>query len=196
MYEYFEGKLEGQDGESVIIDVQGIGYKIHVSKASSSLTHPLHEKIKLWTAFILREDSQTLYGFTTEGERELFYLLQNVSGVGPKTAMNILGSTSPHELAQAIYYKDTKKLSMMQGIGKKLAERLAVELHEKAEELLQHAHIPLSEEATKAKDAIKALLTLGFSPSEAKESVSQTMLKNPNPKNVEDLVRQALSRRK
>lgn len=131
MYEYLEGTLHAILPDSAILDIGGIGYHIHISKTCPSRYLPPGQKLKLYVDLVIREDAHTLYGFASPHDRDFFRLLQQVNGIGPKVALNILGHAPAAELATTLFRKDTKSLSSIPGIGKKLAERLVVELYER-----------------------------------------------------------------
>jgi Holliday junction DNA helicase RuvA len=188
MYEYFEGPLQAVFTDSVIIDVGGIGYHIHVSKTCPSRCTPLGQKLKLYVDLIVREDSLSLFGFATPGDRDFFRLLQQVNGIGPKVALNILSHAPAPELAAILFRKDTKSLSAIPGIGKKLAERLVVELYERIGDF-----VTSSSTMSITQDAIRALQTLGFTSTEARSAISTVQKEHPTLSSIEQLVQHALS---
>lgn len=195
MYEYLEGTLRLITEDAAIIDIGGIGFKVLVPKTSLSLFPEAGNKILLWVSQVIREDAHILFGFLTKGEREFFCLLQQVSGIGPKVALNILGKACTEELAEAIFRKDISFLSSMPGVGKKLAERLSLELQEKVSDLIIEKPC-LYQKNSISKDSIQALQTLGFSKSEAREAVIAATKKEPNLETVEELIQYALTTRK
>lgn len=190
MYEYLEGTLLSILPDAAILDISGIGYHIHISKSCPSRGTPLGQKLKLYVDLVIREDAHTLYGFATQEDRDFFRLLQNVSGIGPRVALNIIGHATPSEIATTLFRKDTKGLSTIPGIGKKLAERLVVELHERIGDLVTSGSIPAT---STTHEAIRALQTLGFSSSEARNAIASAQKNAPQLSSVEQLVQYALS---
>jgi holliday junction DNA helicase RuvA len=196
MYEYIEGVLRQISEDSVVIDNNGIGYRIIVSKTcSQSLPEP-GAKINLFLNLVIREDSHTLYGFLTHQEREFFCLLQQVTGIGPKVALNILGKANLEELSDAIFRKDVQLLTSIPGVGRKLAERISVELQERVSELQVKGTMPCSPKAAISKDSIRALQTLGFSAKEARDAIITVTKEAPHLKTVEELIQHALATKK
>lgn len=195
MYEYLEGTLRLITEEAAIVDIGGIGFKVLLSKTSLSLLPEAGNKILLWISQVIKEDAHILYGFLTKQEREFFCLLQQVSGIGPKVALNILGKTCLEEIASAIFQKDIAFLSSMPGVGKKLAERLSLELQEKVSTLMTMRESSLQKNSI-SKDSIQALQTLGFSVREAREAVIAATKEAPNLATVEELIQYALTTRK
>jgi holliday junction DNA helicase RuvA len=194
MYEYIEGNLRQITEDAAIVDVTGIGFKILVSKACSKFLPEAGKKVLLWVSLVIREDAHTLYGFLTKQEREFFCLLQQVSGIGPKVALNILGKASLNELADAISRKDILLLSSIPGVGKKLAERLSLELRERVGDLV--IVNPGAPHSSIAQESVQALQTLGFSIREAREAVAAATKASPNLSTIEELIQYALTTRK
>lgn len=135
MYEYLHGRVEDLGPGSAVLDVQGVGYAVQVSKpCAESLT--LGEECRLLVHFAVSENAQALFGFKNAAERTLFRRLLQVNGIGPASALNLLSSLPPDEMVRAILDGDQKRLIGMKGVGKKTAERLIVELRDHLEELL------------------------------------------------------------
>jgi len=196
MYEYVCGSLSAIFPDAAVIDVDGVGFRIQIGKSCQCRALKTGEKIKLWVELVVREDSLTLYGFSTPEERDFFRLLQQVSGIGPKLAQNILGQSSSGEIADAILQKNTKSLSSLPGVGKKLAERIIIELRERIGTLVQSGSIELSTNTELLRQAIQALQTLGLSLSEARSAVLRAQQKRPELDSVEKLVQYTLTQRK
>ena len=130
MFHYISGKVAAMDANLAVIDVGGLGYGIHTTTTSQAdLT--MGETGKLYIYNLVREDCFDLYGFSTPGEKRCFELLISVSGVGPKAAISILSSTTPEGLAMSILGEDEAALTVAQGIGKKIAQRVILELKDK-----------------------------------------------------------------
>ena len=187
MFAYLQGLLSETHSSYVVLECQGIGYKIWISLSCFSKLPEVGTKIKLYTSFIVRENSQALYGFISERERELFEGLLQVTGIGPRLAMNIVGHLSPKELHQAVSRADIKMISQVPGIGKKMAERLVVELRDK---------VPAHEEEANASpllfDLMGALTHLGYSSSAAREAAQKVIDAKGEKLDLASLIREAL----
>ena len=192
MYEYLEGSLQAVLPDALVLDIGGIGFLIRAPKTCAARCVPVGQKMKLYVDLVIREDAHTLYGFSSIQERDFFRLLQQVSGVGPKVALNILSHAPVQEIASTLLHKDAKALSSVPGIGKKLAERMIVELHEKIEDLVMTGS---ASTLPAMHDAVQALQTLGFSIAEARLAVSSAQKTLPKA-SVEQLIQHALSTRR
>ena len=127
MYDYVKGELVALHPESAVVDVRGVGYRLLVpTNLFGNLQVGSH--VQLFTSWVVRELSQTLFGFITEQERDLFELLITISGIGPKTGLNLISRLPPDKLNAAIVAYDVSALSSVPGIGKKTAERLLIDL--------------------------------------------------------------------
>jgi len=164
-----EGMLEYRGVDSVIINVGGIGFQVHVPGSTLSQLGAIKDKVSLYTHLHLREDNVSLYGFASEEELALFKYLISVSGSGPKTALALLSALNPEQLAMAITSGNVDIISQVPGIGRKMASRLVVELKGKLEREWKGALLPLAAEDA---DAIAALTNLGYSLREATQAVS------------------------
>lgn len=177
MYYYIKGKPVLKGIGNVVIDVHGVGYLINTSQTSLNSIKDGTNEITMYTVFIVREDSQELYGFTTIEEKSMFENLISVSGVGPKAAVSILSVAAPAELARAVITDDVKKITKAQGVGPKIAKRIILELREK----LKNADLDLTaaddetisaiELGDSRSDAVSALIALGYSRDEAVKAV-------------------------
>lgn len=187
MIAYVKGSLVESQAAFAVVESQGIGYKIWISLSCFAKLPETGQQVKLFTSFIVRENSQALYGFMTERERELFEGLLQISGIGPKLAMNIVGHLTPVELHQAIGRADVKTISRVPGIGKKMAERMIVELRDK---------VPLHEEGVTTSpllfDLIGALTHLGYSGTSAREAAKKVLDKESEERDLATLIREAL----
>lgn len=160
MYEYIKGTLiDSKEGEA-IIDVQGIAYRIHVPRA----LHQIQEEVLLYTSLVVREQSHTLFGFLSKVDRELFELLITLSGVGPKTALNVIGHID--DLGSVVEMQNSAALAKVPGIGKKTAERLILELKGRVK-------VGSKLGSPQLQDALAALLNLGYSPMAAEKAVKK-----------------------
>src|SRR3989475_5287428 len=199
MITFLSGTLIEALPTQVTVEVNGVGYEVLIPLSSyDKLPQPGHE-LKLLTHLAVREDAHTLYGFMSSAERELFRLLINtVSGVGPKIALNILSGISVVAFRGAVADGDLKLLSQISGVGKKMAERIVVELRDKigaagAWEALS-AQRALSPEDQKVNDAVLALMALGFKQLEAHDSVRKVQASLGPQATVADLVRACLKK--
>jgi Holliday junction DNA helicase RuvA len=178
MIAQLKGQIVASDLTYLVLDVIGVGYQIFASGRSLSQLGGVGAEVTVLTELVVREDSMTLYGFASEGERAAFRLLQTVQGVGAKAALSILTVLTPDELAQAILAGDKAMVARAEGIGPKLALRIVNELAQKTASLagggLQAASDGVaSPDATTAaqnavlQDALSALVNLGYSRTEA-----------------------------
>ena len=162
MYDYFNGKLAFKAPTHVILDVGGVGYHIHISLTTYSLIKD-QENCKLYVSFQVREDSQTLYGFATEAERQLFNHLISVSGIGPNTGRMMLSSITPEEIQSAIINGQVQVIQKIKGIGPKSAQRVILELQDKLKKQGPDALIPLpTTKQSTSEEALAPLLILGL----------------------------------
>lgn len=181
MIRYIKGTFTMQFDSGIVIETSsGIGFEIYVPSGSPIYKHSEGDEIQVFTEMIVREDGMSLYGFHNRESLEFFKLLTSVSGIGPKGAMGILGSMPVNELKYAIASGDVKAIAKAQGVGKKTAERLVVELKDKvggADFDLENGEITLSQGNESAADdarseAISALISLGYARAEAFKAVS------------------------
>lgn len=192
------GLVEEKRADEVVVDVNGVGYRVFVSLRSQARLPPEGQKVKLRVQTIVREDALDLYGFMTAAEEQLFVMLTSVSHVGPKLAMNVLSGLEPGELAHAIGSGDVARLTKLHGVGRKTAERLVVELKDKMQPLLV---APLSAVAANAggepaperrSDLIAALVNLGYKPAQAEKAAEQAEQRSGADAPLEALIREAL----
>jgi Holliday junction DNA helicase RuvA len=188
MYEYIKGKYVGINKDYIIVENNGIGYKIFTSGATMSSIPKPEEEIMLYIEQIVREDFLGLYGFDSREELDLFKLLLTVSGVGPKAALSLLSISRVNNLKYAILTGDEKHICRGVGIGKKTAARIILELKDKlrADELLdnhQNSETGAGENVVVLSEALSALLALGYSEKEA-ESALKNVDKNESIENI------------
>ena len=197
MLTFLHGTLIEALPTQVIVEVNGIGYEVLIPLSSYDKLPPSGQGIKLLTQLVIREDAHTLYGFMTGAERELFRLLVGtVSGIGPKTALNVLSGIRVPAVRGAVANGDVKALSQISGVGRKTAERIVVELKDKigasgAWEAASSQRA-LSPEDQKLNDAVLALMALGFKQVEAHDTVRKAQTSLGNQATIEDLVRACL----
>ena len=185
------GTLVSKNKNKIVVDVGGVGYILTVSLSTFSELPSEYSKIKIFTYQHIRENSVELFGFSSEFEKELFVLLIGVSGIGPKTATDILSDTSLAGFKNAIISQDIKTISGIRGIGKKTAEKLIFELKDKIREF----HIPdgkITASQSAIDDAIEALKSLGFTYIQAKESTEQAATRLGKNVSTQEIVKQVL----
>lgn len=194
MYAYLKGTVADKGLNELVLDVGGVGYLLSVSMTTLQDTPPAGENMKVYTYLSVREDAMELFGFATKEEKEMFLKLMSVSGIGPKLALAILGSMPLRDLSLAIVTGDVNALSRAPGVGKKTAQRIALELKEKVSEsdfaaapTAHTAFTPVQEDA--ATEALAALQSLGYTAAEAARAISQVRGQSDK---ANDLVRLAL----
>lgn len=195
MYEYLNGKFALINPSSVVVDCNGVGYKIEISLNTYSQIKEKKEG-KVFVHFIVREDMQVLYGFADEKERELFRLLIGVSGIGPNTARVMLSSLNSDELVKAIREEDLKSINAIKGIGNKTAQRVIVDLKDKVQKWDYSSEISsmASQKDNKNHEqALLALQTLGFNKIIIEKTLDK-ILKENSQMDVENLIKEALKR--
>jgi len=179
MFAYIKGTLEYKHNEYVVIDVNGIGFKVYTSLSTINEIGAIGERVKVYTYYHVREDAVNLFGFLTKEELGVFELLISVSGVGPKAAISVLSSISPSKFGLAVITNDVKTLTKVPGIGTKTAQRIILELKDKIknEDLTGFTEQESGEESytgdsSLKSEAISALVVLGYSPFEASQAVA------------------------
>ncbi|MDB6024617.1 MAG: ruva: holliday junction dna helicase ruva [Verrucomicrobiales bacterium] len=199
MISFLKGKVVEALPTQVTLDVNGVGYDVLIPISSFDKLPAPGKEVKLLTHLAIREDAHVLYGFMTSAERQLFRLLiNNVSGIGPKTALNVLSGMNPTMFRGAVASGDFKALSQISGVGKKTAERIVVELKDKIGAVggweASSAERALSDGDQKINDAVLALLALGFKQNEAHDGVRAAQAVLGVDASVETLVRAALKK--
>jgi holliday junction DNA helicase RuvA len=175
----------------VVIDVQGVGYRVQVTQPALQQLAGTRGTVTLHTHMAVREDAITLYGFLHQSELEMFRILIGVTGIGPQIAMNLLSQIGIGEFAIAILNEDEKALTRISGIGTKSAKRLILELRDKMKKISET--IPRGETGTggmAVHDAVSALVSLGFGEKESRDAV--TAARMPGTPTVQGLIRAAL----
>ena len=199
MITFLHGKLVEALPTQVVVEVNGVGYEVLIPLSSfDKLPQPGHD-VKLLTQLIVREDAHVLYGFASAAERDLFRLLiNNVSGIGPKTALNILSGMNAVAFRGAVAKGDVKSLSQISGVGKKTAERIVVELRDKIGAAgaweASSAQRALSPADQKVNDAVLALMALGFKQVDAHDAIRAAQAALGPQATVEELVRASLKK--
>lgn len=188
MYEYVNGLLQFIDDKIAIVDVQGIGYKLFVPSKLCEQSISLDKPTKFYVAHVVREDSESLFGFMTKEERDLFLKLSSVSGIGPKTALAILSHLDIDTFFNAITNHNALLLSKVPGIGKKTAERLILDMKDK----IGSISIPTKKALNpKANDALSALMNLGHDPRKAQKVVQSILSENADI-HLSDIIKEAM----
>jgi holliday junction DNA helicase RuvA len=180
MFDYLKGILASVHPTYVVVDVQGIGYSLFIPCRVIGELPSLGQPVQFHTTFVVREFSQSLYGFLKSQERDVFTVLINVTGIGPKLALSLIGHLTFAELQTAVGCQDLAALCRVPGVGKKTAERLIVELKDKLPTLLPlnpaNLAIFLSDEKTQhVQDAILALINLGYNQNTAQKAIKQSL---------------------
>ena len=190
MITYIKGRLCEKTPTSVVIEANGIGYIINISLSTFSQI-PDNENIKLYTHLQIKEDSHTLFGFSTIKEREIFRLLISVSGVGSSTARTMLSSLSSEQIIDAISSNNISLVQSVKGIGSKTAQRLIIELKDKVIKLYDIDEDMLTSHNTKRDEALSALTVLGIDKKKASNTIDE-ILKNNEISSVEELIKKTL----
>ena len=194
MYAYIKGVLEFKGNDFVVIDVNGVGYKIFTPLTTIEKLGDLGNTVKVHTHLHVREDDMSLYGFYSQEELRMFELLIGVSGIGAKSANTILANISPSKFALAIITDDVKELTKLPGIGLKSAQRMVLELKDKlkTEETLVDENIEIEtivKSDNNLQEAISALQVLGYPIKEATKAVTAVKADGMN---VEEIIKKAL----
>lgn len=197
MFAYLKGILTNIQPTYVIVEVQGIGYYLSIPYRLLEELPALGQPVHLYTTFVVRELSQTLYGFLNSQERDVFEVLMNVSGIGPKLALSLIGHLHFRDLEAAIGSQDIITLCRVPGVGKKTAERLVLELKDKLPNLLSISpdqfsnSFPLSGSQF-MQDATLALMNLGYTQGTAQKAVKQSLKDLPEASDLALLITTAL----
>jgi Holliday junction DNA helicase RuvA len=179
------GKLLAKHPPQIVVDVHGVGYELDVPMSTLFQLPSTGSDVTLLTHLIVREDAHQLYGFSTDGERNLFRQLLKISGVGARTALAVLSGMSVADVKDAVSRQDSARLIKVPGIGKKTAERLLLELKDKVDVAVVAVQ---SERSTGGSDVVNALLALGYSDKEAQFAVKNL----DSGLSVTEAIRQAL----
>ncbi len=195
MISHLKGILEHVDKAHLVVDVGNVGYQVKISSGTLGRLPKVGEKVHLYTYQVVREDDISLYGFLTREERSLFALLLTVSGIGPKASMSIISAFPIDKIVTAITQGDVDLISSVPGIGKKTAQKLVIELKEKVAKAYaikpSDMAIGIKGDQPVIQDAISALISLGYTPREARETIMKSGI-DLSSSNVEDIIKQAL----
>ena len=188
MIAHLNGKLIEKNPTTLIIECAGVGYEVKISLTTFSAIGPA-ESIMIFTQHIVRQDAQLLYGFATKEEREMFNHLISVSGIGPNTAMIMLSSLTPEEVAHAIQTDDVKTIQGVKGIGIKTAQRVIIDLKDKMLKITFSSENVFAQNNTNRFDALTALVSLGFDKKTVEKAIDKI---STGEETVEQLIKQAL----
>lgn len=196
MFSYIKGILEIKSSNFIVVDVNGIGFKIFMPLTSIQRLEETGKIVKIYTYMQVKEDDISLYGFTTNEELRMFELLISVSGIGAKSAITMLSSVTPSKFALAVISNDVKSLTKIPGIGAKSAQRIILELKDKlrTEESISKIEdvTGMQEDVVQSEsksEAVQALQVLGYTKFEIEEVLAKIDMQN---KNVEEIIRNAL----
>lgn len=191
MMEYMKGALIEASPVRTIMEVAGIGYRILTSLSTYAKLPPIGTTIQLYLSTVIREDSHKTYGFLSTEERDVFEILIEISGIGPKTALSLLGHLDPAHLQQAITRADISSICKVPGIGKKTAERLIVEMKDKVQKTFPPS-LPKHPGIGIAQDATSALLHLGYHPASIQKALDKALSTQPEEPDLTTLITQTL----
>jgi len=192
MISQIRGRLANKAPGEIIIDCNGVGYGIRVPLSTFYELPELEEEVLLQVYTHVREDALLLYGFLTHKEKELFCLLIGISGVGPKLAINVLSGISARDLERALCEGDLLGLTRIPGIGRKTAERMLVELKDKVTSAGTATGDGLPLKQGVVKDALSALVNLGYTRSIAEEAVHEAARQHGDEPSLEELLKESL----
>lgn len=188
MIAQLKGKLVEKNPTDLVIDCGGVGYEVKISLNTFSALGST-ENVQVFTRLIVREDAHILYGFADKTEREMFNHLISVSGIGPNTAMIMLSSLVPTEIASAIQSEDVRTIQGIKGIGAKTAQRVIVDLKDKMLKMAFSSENIFHANNTNVFDALTALVSLGFDKKSAEKAIDKI---NTGEESVEKLIKEAL----
>jgi Holliday junction DNA helicase RuvA len=180
---FLEGTVVDKAGGRAVLSVGGVGYEVLVPASTLAKLPPVGKPTRVLTRMVVRDDAMTLFGFGSADERELFDLLVTVTGVGPKVALSFLSALSSEALRRAVRAGDVAALTVVPGVGKKVAQRVVLDLKDRLGGDVVVLEGPLS-------DVREALLALGLTPQEATEAMAGVAVDGDRP--VQDLLREAL----
>ena len=194
MFAYIKGSLEMKSNGYIVIDINGLGYKVFMAQNNIDTIGELHDIIKVFTYVKVREDDISIFGFKTQEELKMFELLISVSGVGAKSALVMLSCIEPSDFAIAVISNDVKVLTQVPGIGNKSAQRIILELKDKLKE--EQIEEKLKDSSKKTKDnsknineAISGLMVLGYSKKDIENAFEHLDVDNLS---IEDLIKKGL----
>jgi Holliday junction DNA helicase RuvA len=190
MITHIQGKLVEKNPTDVVIDCNGVGYLLNISLHTYSQISN-QEHLKLYTHLQVKEDSHTLYGFSSLAEREIFRLLISVSGIGASIARTMLSSLTPKQVREGIATGDVALIQSIKGIGAKTAQRVIIDLKDKILKIYDIDEVSVSKDNTNKNEALSALEVLGFVKKQAERVVDKIVASQPDA-NVETIIKLAL----
>jgi len=190
MITHIQGKLTEKNPTHVVIDCNGVGYMLNISLHTFSQISDA-ENLKLFTHLQVKEDSHTLYGFSSLAEREIFRLLISVSGIGASIARTMLSSLTPKQVREGIATGDVGLIQSIKGIGAKTAQRVIIDLKDKILKIYDIDEVSVSKDNTNKDEALSALEVLGFVKKQAERVVDKIIIQQPDA-TVETIIKQAL----
>jgi len=190
MITHIQGKLIEKNPTDVVIDCNGVGYLLNISLHTFSQI-PDKENLKLYTHLQVKEDSHTLFGFSSLAEREIFRLLISVSGIGANIARTMLSSLTPKQVREGIALGDVVLIQSIKGIGAKTAQRVIIELTDKVLKIYDIDEVSVSKGNTSKDEALSALEVLGFVKKQAERVIDKIIMSQPDA-TVETIIKQAL----
>lgn len=197
MIAFLDGEIDEKQPTRLLLNVGGVGYEVLIPLSSYDRLGKVGSRCRIIIHDHIREDQHVLFGFMSESERKMFTLLLSISGIGPKLALSALSGLSVRELKVAIVDGDVKRISSIPGVGKKMAERIAVELRHKisAGEALEAVAGADAVVDSKLRDSIMALVALGYKQEVAHKKASAVIAKSIGTElSVEDIIKQSLSK--
>ncbi len=197
MYAYIKGTLAYKHNDSIVVEANGVGYKINTSLSTIESAGPEGSEVKVFTHLYVREDILSLYGFVSQEELGMFELLITVSGVGPKAAVSMISAILPSKFGLAVITDDAKTLTRAQGIGSKMAQRIILELKDKIKKeqlaavsgVLKEQTVSDARSGSKSSEAVSALMVLGYTAVEASRAVSAVYSDDMD---IESIIRNSL----
>jgi len=200
MITYVKGKLTHATPGFAIIETGGVGYKIFIPASAYPKLPQVGTETMLYTSLVIREISQTLYGFITEEERDFFEEVTGVSGIGPKIALSLIGHLPIDEMHNAIGNNDIPAISRVPGIGKKTAQRLIIEMRDRLAKTSKHYHpsdfainVETDPQGQKISDAMNALINLGYNQVTAQKAIKKSLKSLPDTTDLPTLITSALN---
>lgn len=190
MITHIQGKLTEKNPTHVVIECHGVGYMLNISLHTFSQISD-NEQLKLYTHLQVKEDSHTLYGFSSLAEREIFRLLISVSGIGSSIARTMLSSLTPKQVREGIAASDVALIQSIKGIGAKTAQRVIIDLKDKILKIYDLDEVSVYKGNTNKDEALSALEVLGFVKKQAERVVDKIMIVEPDA-DVETIIKQAL----
>ena len=195
MFEYLSGIVKFKNPTGLVLDVNGVGYRIQIPLSTFEVLPNVEKPFQALIYFHVREDTQSLYGFASAEERDLFLMLIGISGIGPKMALSIMSGASPQQFRKRIIAGDVRALTQIPGIGLKTAKRIIIELKEKFtdadEEIPGESDIPLP---SLSEEALQALLSLGYRRGESLTALKKAAKELAADASIEDILKIALQK--